>query len=136
MWVDLHRGILEDFAERASDPRHESWPGIVCSAHMAGIVDRGDRSAEYQARQADPVERAFRMASKRRRIRVRRAAAVAGKVCKHAPCGKPVARPVKPGPIPDYCSPACMKRAKWARWYEVHRAERLAERAEQRRAAA
>lgn len=115
MWLHLHRCILQEFAS-------------------FGVVDRPDGRV-YTRGTPDAATLAWRNVLKQDRIRRRWTAALADKVCKHAPCGKAVARPVKPGPIPDYCSPACMKRAKWARWYEAHREERLAALAEQRRTA-
>lgn len=114
----MHEGVLSAFAECA----HPANADPLLQIHL-----RSER---------DEVERAHRAATKRHRIRRVRAKAVAGKVCKHVGCGKPVARTGKKGAVPDYCSPACMRRAKWARWYETHREERLAQRAEQRRAAA
>lgn len=114
MWCNLHRGILEAFADAAAlcDPT-----GALL-ASLSVYNPNVEHDAEARAQRAE---------GKRRRTRLRRCAAVAGKVCKHAPCGKPVS-PVKLGPIPDYCSPVCKRRAKWARWYEAHREERIAQR--------
>lgn len=124
MWLDLTRGILEEFAAAAR----------LCDP---GMLMRGSGSALHiicpNARRTD-ADRVQYAAGKRQRIRVLRAEAVAGKVCRRASCGKPVARPVKPGPIPDYCSSGCMRRAKWLRWRETHRGADIRRKREARRA--
>lgn len=108
-WLDLQRGILEEFVSRAAvvDPTLQ--------------VSRAD---EARARFSDPAERAWRAMRKQTRLRRRRIAEAARRPpCQNPCCGKPVLRLGTTGTLPKYCCKRCMQTAKRMRFKEAHRVE-------------
>lgn len=65
MWLDLHYGILEEFAGRAAAPTLD-WFGVRIE-NRAGAVDKDAQRQYHQQRKQDPDYRARRADSQRRR---------------------------------------------------------------------
>lgn len=110
-WLDLHEGILEEFADRAAtlDPEHSVFRSAGDRAGMRF------RSAETRIKAIDPEAWEQRLADKRLRRRADRAAlAAAIPPCPH--CGGKVERAAPGGPLPVYCSERCRNLERHKRW--------------------
>ncbi len=117
-WLDLHRGILEEFASRAA----------TLEASLQVLRSRCDNDYQRIGSHVsvrgprDDVSRAARAAQKRLRLRRRRLAEAA----KRPPCpqcGAVVVRLGTTGTLPKYCSWRCMQTAKVLRFKARHAKE-------------
>lgn len=113
MWLDLHRGILEEFASLSEENHHTRD-----FSYRLRVV-------EPWANEGDPWRLQRRRQSKRARLLSRREALAGTRPpCPH--CGGPVERMGTTGTLPKYCTPKCMRAAKVARWREKHQAPKAA----------
>lgn len=134
-FLDLHEGILSEFADWAPRARVGAW------VDQLTIVPRRTtlRTAELRPRRhRDEAGRRLWVAVQNERYKARRAV-VRAVACAHRDpcpqCGGAVERDAKVRPdggrgpkIPTYCSRKCMRAAIWARWHAKHGAERNARR--------
>lgn len=98
MWIDLGRGILQEFAERAADGHAKRD-----FAYRLRIVEPRDARDQFEKRRE--------MIGKHRRLLARRVLIAAVRPpCPQ--CGGPVMRLGTTGKLPKYCSRKCMQTAK------------------------
>lgn len=97
MWVDLHRGILEEFALLARGYRFDFSHHLRTTAPL------------------DAQAHAWKLDCKSRRLRRARIAVAAKRPpCPH--CGGKVERLGTIGVVPTYCRPECKQAAARKRW--------------------
>lgn len=110
-WLDLHEGVLEEFADRAAtlDPEHSVFRSAGDRAGMRF------RSAETRIKAIDPEAWEQRLLDKRLRRQAERAVLAASiPPCPH--CGGKVKCVSSKGPLPVYCSERCRKLESNKRW--------------------
>ncbi len=110
-WLDLQADILADLGEVSL-----SWLQREELLDRERYIYQSERvrKRDYMRRTA-PRRNAARQAARALR-------AAARPPCPH--CGAPVDRVGRSATIPKYCSPKCMRAARWARWYRKAKTHR------------
>lgn len=110
-WLDLQVEILRDMAEVSL-----SW------GQRETATRREVETYERERLRKRDYMRTTAPARSRRRMQSRVERAAVRPPCPH--CGASVERVGTSAKLPTYCTPSCMRRARFARWYAKHGAAR------------